>query len=64
MPAYAAGMYDIHEHGWGGGNCRVVHYCYRPPQFDVRWGDVNKKTEKYLFDGSSAVEEIMSSEET
>lgn len=32
----------------------------------LTWGgvDVNKKTEKYLLNGSSAVEEIISSEET
>lgn len=63
MPASAAGMYDIHEHGWGA----TVEWCIIATDLHclTRGGvDVNKKTEKYLLNGSSAVEEIISSEET
>lgn len=63
MPASAAGMYDIHEHGWGG---TVEWFIIATDLHSLTQGGVhvNKKTEKYLFDGSSSVEEIISSEET
>lgn len=50
-----------------GGGGATVEWCIIATDLHclTRGGvDVNKKTEKYLLDGSSAVEEIISSEET
>lgn len=34
----------------GGGNCRVVHYCYRPPLFDARWGWCKQENREVLVE--------------
>lgn len=47
------GMYDIHDHRTEKNNCRVVHYCCRPPLFGGGRVYVNKKTERYLFNGTN-----------